>query len=201
MLQCNGSQYRTIGYATGGMSAWQNKFIIKEEELFLLVLLSPYASYPQGYGMRAISLPIKTGSVSGRTTIDLTTAASGSMGINIEGTAIISTTFADADGILIVSGEGSTLFDVTTEASAIAVLYATGTASVSMSLNHLTSYVDAYGWAGCNLGMVVSPTGTLTAIAIMGGDTIDDTLLTPASIWAYKTDIATKGDVYAAKFI
>lgn len=201
MLQRNGSQYRTIGYATGGLSAWQNKFIVKEEELFLLALLSPYASYPQGYGMRAISLPIKTGGISGRTTIGVTASANGSMGINIEGSSTISTTFANADGILVVSGEGTASFNITTDASSIAVLYATGSTTFNMNLNHLASFVDAYGWANCNLGMVVNLTGALTAIAIMEGDTVDDTVLTPASIWAYKPDVATKGDVYAASFL
>jgi hypothetical protein len=201
MLQRNGSQYRTIGYATGGLSAWQNKFIVKEEELFLLALLSPYASYPQGYGMRAISLPIKTGGMSGRATVDLVTIANGSMGINIEGNSTISTTFANADGILVVSGSGTASFNVTAGASSIAVLYGIGSTSFSMSLNHLASFVDAYGWANCALGMAVSPTGTLTAIAIMEGDTIDDTVLTPQAIWAYKPDVATKSDVFNAAML
>jgi hypothetical protein len=100
-----------------------------------------------------------------------------------------------------VSGQGTTSFNVTAQASSIAVLYAIGSTTFTMSLNHLASFVDAYGWANCALGIAVSPTGTLTAIAIMEGDTIDDTVLTPASIWAYKPDVATKGDVYASSFL
>ena len=62
-------------------------------------------------------------------------------------------------------------------------------------------YLDAYGFATANLDLLTTGNGTLKAIAICGGSTVDTSGLTPASIWAYKPDVALKADVYAAAFL
>lgn len=194
MLQRNGSQNRTIGYATGGLVGWQNKFIIKEEELFNIVSIDPYASYPQGNGMRAFMLPMKAGGISGRIDISVTSTASGSMGINIEGSADTSVFMGNADGILVVSGSGTAQSIITADGNMIAVLYAVGNATVSVNLNHLTSFVDAYGWANCELSLVANAQGSLTAIAVCSGDTVDETTnLTAKDVWEYYQRSLTTG--------
>lgn len=206
MLQRNGSQNITIGYATGGAIGWQNKFIIKEEELFNIVSIDPYASYPQGDGMKAFMLPMKAGAISGRIDINAYTTASGSMGINIEGTVSVSIDSNTPAMGLIVSGTGSSFVTLTSDASAIATLNGTGTASFTIGLNHLAMYVDADGYASASLGVVGNAYGTLSAIGVMSGDTVDSVALTPAAIWSYdlrtlSVNVATKGDVYAASFL
>lgn len=206
MLQRNGSQNRTIGYATGGAIGWQNKFIIKEEELFNIVSIDPYASYPQGNGMKAFMLPMKAGAISGLITVDIALTGSGAMGVNIEGTSTISIDTNEPSMGLIVSGVGSSTFEVTSSADAIAILYGIGSSTFTIGLNHLAMFVDADGYASASLGLVGAAYGTISALGYMGGDTVDDATLTPASIWSYDLrtltiDVATKGDVYAASFL
>ena len=46
-------------------------------------------------------------------------------------------------------------------------------------------YLDAYGFATANLDLLTSGNGTLRAIAVCGGSTVDTSGLSPASIWSY----------------
>jgi hypothetical protein len=194
MLQRNGSQLRTIGFATGGLSAWQNKQTIKEEELFNIVSVNNLVSYPQGYGMKSIMMPMKAGGISARIDNSIRATADGSMGINIDGVAYTSVFMSNADGLLVVSGSGTASSIITTDGNMIAVLYAVGDATVSINLNHLTSFVDAYGWANCELNLVANATGALTAVAICSGDTVDETTnLTAKDVWEYYQRSLTTG--------
>ena len=180
------SRYQTIGTLIGGQHVLTNKFKIKEEEWFGVTRISDTAGYPQGYGAKSFAMPLVSGAMSSSNDIEVTTNASGAMGVNAEATTDIGVLFANADAQLIVSGFGSTTFEVTSTASVVASLSAEASTSLTISMNHLAMYVDAYGWASANLDLVTSGSGTLRAIAICSGSTVDTSGLTPASIWAYQ---------------
>ena len=186
MLLRNGSQSVTVGVSTGGQSPWQSIRIIKEEEWFGVTRINEYASYPQGYGNNAFAMALSAGAISSRDDLAITTSASGAMGVNGEASTDISVIFANADAQLIVSGFGSAALSTTAQGSVIASLSGVASATFSFSMNHLAMFVDAYGYASANLDLVTSGNGTLRAIAICGGTTVDTSGLTPASIWAYQ---------------
>ena len=200
------SRYLTVGTSIGGANVLSNKFKIKEEEWFGVTRISEYAGYPQGYGGKSFAMPLSAGNLSSREDIAFTSQASGAMGVNAEANADISVIFANADAQLIVSGFGSASLSTTAQGSVIASLSGVASATFTISMNHLAMYVDAYGYATASLDLVTSGNGTLRAIAICGGSTVDTSGLTPASIWAYgdrtlTIDVATKGDVYASAFL
>ena len=180
------SRYLTVGTSIGGANVLSNKFKIKEEEWFGVTRISEYAGYPQGYGGKSFAMPLSAGNLSSREDIAFTSQASGAMGVNAEANADISVIFANADAQLIVSGFGSTSLSMTVEGSVIASLSGIASTTFSFSLNHLAMFVDAYGFASASLDLVTSGNGTLRAIAICGGTTVDTSGLTPASVWAYQ---------------
>ena len=187
MLQCNYSKLITTGSNIGGLSAASNKFFIKENEWFGVTRINKTAGYPEGYGAKSFVMPLKGGSVSSMVDVILTSNASGAMGVNAEGTAVFELPVANASLELIVSGEGGTTFAITTEGNTTASLNGTASTTFSFSLNHLAMYLDAYGFATANLDLLTTCNGTLRAIAICGGSTVDTSGLTPASIWSYST--------------
>ena len=191
----NNSRYLTVGTQIGGQHVLSNKFKIKEEEWFGVTRINEYAGYPQGYGGKSFAMPLTAGAVSVREDISVTANASGAMGVNADASTDISVIFVNADAQLIVSGIGSTSFEVTSTASVVASLSAEASTSFTISMNHLTMFVDAYGWASANLDLVTSGSGTLRAIAIMSGTTVDTSGLTPASIWNYQDRTLTALDV------
>ena len=191
----NNSRYQTVGTLIGGQHVLSNKFKIKEEEWFGVTRISDTAGYPQGYGAKSFAMPLTAGAVSVREDISITSNAYGAMGVNGEATITIEFPVANADAQLIVSGLGSTSFEITSSGSVVASLSGVGSTTFSFSLNHLAMFVDAYGWASAQLDTVTSCSGTLRAIAIMSGTTVDTSGLTPASIWNYQNRTLTALDV------
>ena len=159
------------------------------------------ASIPEGYGGKATILPFKAGGISTDDRSTITLSGYGAMGVNIEGSSSLSIDTNKPSGELIVSGSGTTTFVITTEGNTTASLNGSGSTTFSFSLNHLAMYLNAYGHANANIDVLTTGSGTLTAIAICSGSTVDTTGLTPASIWAYQPNVALKSDVYAAKFL
>ena len=190
-----GTRYRTLGTNIGGASVLSSKFRIKEEEWFGVTRINEYAGYPQGYGGKSFAMPLTSGAISVREDIILTSNASGAMGVNAEGTASFELPVANASLELIVSGEGATTFSITTEGNTTASLNGVASTTFSFSLNHLAMYLDAYGFATANLDLLTTGNGTLKAIAICGGSTVDTSGLTPASIWNYQDRTLTALDV------
>ena len=190
-----GTRYRTLGTNIGGAHVLSSKFRIKEEEWFGVTRISEYAGYPQGYGGKSFAMPLTSGAISVREDIILTSNASGAMGVNAEGTASFELPVANASLELIVSGEGGTTFAITTEGNTTASLNGIASTTFSFSLNHLAMFVDAYGYATANLDLLTTGSGTLKAIAICGGSTVDTSGLTPASIWNYQDRTLTALDV------
>ena len=190
-----GTRYRTLGTNIGGASVLSSKFSIKEEEWFGVTRINEYAGYPQGYGGKSFTMPLISGAISVREDIVLTASASGAMGVNAEGTASFELPVANASLELIVSGQGSTTFVITTEGNTTASLNGVASTTFSFSLNHLAMYLDAYGFATANLDLLTTSNGTLKAIAICGGSTVDTSGLTPASIWNYQDRTLTALDV------
>lgn len=201
MLQRNYSQLITTGSNIGGQSTVSNKFFIKENEWFGVTRISETAGYPEGYGAKSFAMPLTSGAMSAREDITITSNASGSMGVNAEGTASFELPVANASLELIVSGNGTTAFIITTEGNTTASLNGSASTTFSFSLNHLAMYLNAYGYASANIDVLTTGSGTLRAIAICSGSTVDTTGLTPASIWAYQPNVALKSDVYAARFL
>lgn len=193
MLQCNYSKLITTGSNIGGLSAVSNKFFIKENEWFGVTRINETAGYPEGYGSKSFAMPLKSGSISTLADVDLFASGSGSMGINIEATSDLSLFFGDAFGDLIVSGEGSASFEVTTTGNVIAGLF--GIASASYSVTASNNSVFADGYASAQLDIITNGQGQLTAIAICGGNSVDVSGLTPASIWSYGDRTLTSIDV------
>ena len=179
------SRYQTVGTLIGGQHVLTNKFKIKEEEWFGVTRISDTAGYPQGYGGKSFAMPLSAGSLSSREDIVFTSQASGAMGVNAEATTDISVIFANADAQLIVSGFGDATLSLSADGSVVASLSGQASTTFSISLNHLAMFVDAYGYATANLDLVTSGSGTLRAIAICSGSTVDTSGLTPASIWSY----------------
>ena len=190
-----GTRYRTLGTNIGGASVLSSKFRIKEEEWFGVTRINEYAGYPQGYGGKSFAMPLTSGAMSVREDIILTSNASGAMGVNAEGTASFELPVANASLELIVSGQGATTFSITTDGNTTASLNGTASTTFSFSLNHLAMYLDAYGFATANLDLLTTGNGTLKAIAICGGSTVDTSGLTPASIWNYQDRTLTALDV------
>ena len=188
-----GTRYRTLGTNIGGASVLSSKFKIKEEEWFGVTRISETAGYPEGYGSKSFAMPLKSGSISTLADVDLFASGSGSMGINIEATSDLSFFFGDAYGDLIVSGEGAASFEVTTTGNVIAGLF--GIASASYSVTASNNSVFADGYASAQLDIVTNGQGQLTAIAICGGNSVDVSGLTPASIWSYGDRTLTSIDI------
>lgn len=164
------------------------------------------SSLPNGYGGKAFYLPMKAGGVSTSERVSIALTGSGAMGINIEGSSSFTVDNNTPNMGLIVSGIGTSTFDVSSTASAVATLNGIGSSIFVIGLNHLAMYVDADGYASASLGVVGNAYGTLSAIGVMSGDTIDSVALTPAAIWSYdlrtlSVNVATKGDVYAAAML
>ena len=195
MLQRNYSKLITTGSNIGGLSSVSNKFFIKDNEWFGVTRINETAGYPEGYGSKSFAMPLKAGSVSSMVEVIITSSASGAMGVNAEGTASFELPVANASLELIVSGEGSTTFAITTEGNTTASLNGIASTTFSFSLNHLAMYLDAYGFATANLDLLTTGNGTLKAIAICGGSTVDTSGLTPASIWNYQDRTLTALDV------
>lgn len=193
MLQSNYSKLITTGSNIGGLSAVSNKFFIKEPEWFGVTRISETAGYPEGYGTKSFVMPLKSGSISTLADVDLFASGSGSMGINIEATSDLSFFFGDAYGDLIVSGEGTASFEVTTTGNIIAGLF--GIASASYSVTATNNSVFADGYASAQLDIITSGQGQLTAIAVCGGNSVDVSGLTPASIWNYGDRTLTSIDI------
>lgn len=189
------SRYLTVGTSIGGANVLSSKFKIKEEEWFGVTRINEYAGYPQGYGNKAFAMALSAGAISSRDDLALTASASGAMGVNGEANADLSVIFANADAQLIVSGFGSTSLAFDAQGSVIASLSGTASTTFSFSMNHLAMYVDAYGFASAQLDLITSSNGTLRAIAICGGSTVDTSGLTPASIWNYQDRTLTALDV------
>ncbi len=189
----NNSRYLTVGTQIGGQHVLTNKFKIKEEEWFGVTRINETAGYPEGYGSKSFAMPLKSGSISTLADVDLFASGSGSMGINIEATSDLSFFFGDAYGDLIVSGEGTASFDVTTTGNVIAGLF--GIASASYSVTASNNSVFADGYASAQLDIVTNGQGQLTAIAICSGNSVDTSGLTPASIWSYGDRTLTSIDI------
>ena len=154
---------------------------------------SSKASIPEGYGGKATILPYVAGNVSSSESTTISMSGYGSMGINIEGSVSTSVWFADADGKLIVSGQGSSTVSLVSNANVTASMNGTASATFTISLNHLSMMLDAYGYATANLDIVTAGQGTLRAIAVCEGSTVDTSGLTPASVWAYSNRTLTSG--------
>ena len=191
----NNSRYLTVGTQIGGAHVLTNKFKIKEEEWFGVTRINEYAGYPQGYGGKSFAMPLTAGAVSSREDITIISSGYGAMGVNAEASTDISGFMGNADGQLIVSGFGDTTFEITSSGSVVASLSAEASTSFTINMNHLAMYVDAYGWASAQLDIVTSGSGTLMAIAIMSGTTVDTSGLTPASIWNYQDRTLTSINV------
>lgn len=159
------------------------------------------ASIPEGYGGKATILPFKAGGISTDDRSTITISGYGAMGVNIEGSSSFAIDTNNPYGELIVSGKSTTAFVITTEGNTTASLNGSGSTTFSFSLNHLAMYLNAYGYANANIDVLTTGSGTLKAIAICSGSTVDTTGLTPASIWAYQPNVALKSDVYAARFL
>ena len=182
----NNSRYLTVGTQIGGQHVLSNKFKIKEEEWFGVTRIDAKAGYPQGYGGKSFAMPLQSGALSVREDISITSNAYGAMSVNGEATITIEFPVANADAQLIVSGLGSTSFEITSSGSVVASLSGVGSTSFTINLNHLAMFVDAYGFAIAQLNVITSCSGTLTGKAICSGSTVDTSGLTPASIWGYQ---------------
>ena len=193
MLQCNYSKLITTGSNIGGLSAVSNKFFIKENEWFGVTRINETAGYPEGYGSKSFAMPLKSGSISTLADVDLFASGSGSMGINIEATSDISLFFGDAYGDLIVSGFGSASFDIQSTGNVIAGLFGIASSSISFTASNNSVFAD--GYASAQLDIVTSGQGQLTAIAVCGGNSVDVSGLTPASIWSYGDRTLTSIDI------
>lgn len=167
----------------------------RDEIILGLGSFSLKASAPDGYGIIGYEKAIRDGNISAKENISVSSTASGAMGVNAEATITIEFPVANADAQLIVSGLGSTSFEITSTGSVVASLNGVGSTTFSFSLNHLAMFVDAYGFAIAQLNLLTSGSGTLTAKAICGGTTVDTSGLTPASIWNYQDRTLTALDV------
>lgn len=193
MLQSNYSKLITTGSNIGGLSAVSNKFFIKENEWFGVTRINETAGYPEGYGSKSFAMPLKSGSISTLADVDLFASGSGSMGINIEATSDLSFFFGDAYGDLIVSGFGSASFDIQSTGNVIAGLFGIASSSISFTASNNSVFAD--GYASAQLDIVASGQGQLTAIAVCGGNSVDVSGLTPASIWSYGDRTLTSIDI------
>ena len=193
MLQSNYSKLITTGSNIGGLSAVSNKFFIKENEWFGVTRINETAGYPEGYGSKSFAMPLKSGSISTLADVDLFASGSGSMGINIEATSDLSLFFGDAYGDLIVSGVCTASFEVTTTGNVIAGLFGIASSSISFTASNNSVFAD--GYASAQLDIVTNGQGQLTAIAICGGNSVDVSGLTPASIWSYGDRTLTSIDI------
>ena len=153
------------------------------------------ASIPEGYGGKATILPYVAGGISTDDRSTITLSGYGAMGVNIEGSSSLSIDTNNPSGELIVSGSGTTTFVITTEGNTAASLNGSGSTTFSFSLNHLAMYLNAYGYASANIDVLTTGSGTLKAIAICSGSTVDTSGLTPASIWNYQDRTLTALDV------
>ena len=156
---------------------------------------SALADFPSGYGFEGYMGANKAGGIGASRFFEVTATASGAMGVNAEATTTLTISANDLVGELIVSGEGSTTITMTAEGSVVASLNGGGSTTFTISLNHLAMFVDAYGYATANLDLLTTCNGTLRAIAICSGSTVDTSGLTPASIWAYQDRTLTALDV------
>ena len=191
----NNTRYLTVGTQIGGQHVLTSKFKIKEEEWFGVTRINEYAGYPQGYGGKSFAMPLTAGAVSSREDITIISSGYGAMGVNAEASTDISGFMGNADGQLIVSGFGDTTFEITSSGSVVASLSAEASTSFTINMNHLAMYVDAYGWASAQLDLITNSSGTLRAIAICSGSTVDTSGLTVASIWNYQDRTLTALDV------
>ena len=192
MLQPNHSKLICQGNNIGA-GAIPSLFYIKEPEWFGVTRISETAGYPEGYGAKSFVMPLKSGSISTLADVDLFASGSGSMGINIEATSDLSFFFGDAYGDLIVSGEGSASFEVTTSGNVIAGLFGIASSSISFTASNNSVFAD--GYASAQLDIVTNGHGQLTAIAVCGGNSVDVSGLTPASIWSYGDRTLTSIDI------
>lgn len=151
------------------------------------------ASMPDGYGLIGYEKAIKAGNISSTNQITFSSVGSGSMGINIEATSDLSLFFGDAYGDLIVSGQGSASFGIQSAGNVIAGLYGIGSASYVITASNNSVFAD--GYASAQLDIITSGQGQLTAIAICGGNSVDTSGLSPASIWSYGDRTLTSIDI------
>lgn len=153
------------------------------------------SDFPSGYGFDGFQGAAKAGNMGSTKFLEVTANAQGTMGVNLEGTSSISFSCGDAIGELIVSGSGNVGIAISAEGGVVASLNGAGSTTFTVSMNHLAMFVDAYGFASAQLDLITSGSGTLRAIAICSGSTVDVSGLTPASIWAYGDRTLTALDV------
>ena len=184
------SRYLTVGTSIGGANVLSNKFKIKEEEWFGVTRISEYASYPQGYGSKSFAMPLRAGAMSVR--IDAKLNLSASLGTAVKSsTTISSTSILEASGGLIVLG-GVTL---NAASSMTASMSGKINGSVSFlatsSFNITTNYMRATCEMSCGLDAITTMNATISAKANMSSSSADNSVLSPASIWAYSNRTLT----------
>lgn len=144
--------------------------------------LQPLASNPAGHlSPSAWMLPQTGGAMASYAEAGLTISASGAgaMGINIEGAASFSISFADAAGELIVSGAGTASFSISASGSAVATLNGSGSASMAFGAS---GSIGALAWGYGDASMTFSGSLTPYAVGNMQGTTDVSTEITNDSV-------------------
>jgi hypothetical protein len=203
MLLGNGNLLNKLPLAQIGGVASNSRHLNVSMPMVGTGLFDNKTAIPNGYGGRAIVLPMKAGGISGSSTITLTPIGSGALGMNGVGSATVVLTTSGI-GSLISSGTGTATLSLTASGVGSASIYGIGVANISLSASNALS-PSAIGHCEGYSSLSIQSNGTITAKGHMIGSTIDTTSLTPATIWSYDnrtltTDVATKGDVWGSKF-
>lgn len=150
-------------------------------------ITSDLASVPSGGRHPVVWIhPQKAGAIASRYEADFAISASGSgaMGLNADGSASFTISFAPAAGDLVVSGAGTASFTITTTANAVATLNGTGSASFAFDA---TAQKSALAWGESLASFAISATltpyatGNMIGSTEFGGDMTEATIAT--AVW------------------
>jgi hypothetical protein len=138
---------------------------------------------PSGYSGRAYVLAVKRGGLAAFSGLQITSSATGGLGLPGFGDASISFIVDDATGQLISSGSGTALLSFTAaNALLTASISGLGTASLTLATN--APLLGAKAGAVGSASFVITGTLTPYAIGSMTGSTVDTSVLTVDTIAA-----------------
>ena len=161
-------------------------------------ITSDIASVPSG-GRHPVVwiMPQKAGAIASRYEADFALSASGSgaMGLNADGSASFTISFAPAAGDLVVSGAGTASFTITTTANAVATLNGTGSAEMVFTATALKSAL-AWGESLASFSITGSltpyATGSMIGSTEFGGELTENSIAT--AVWAKVIEAGYTGE-------
>lgn len=142
-------------------------------------------------------MPRKAGGLASRFEGDFAIGASGSgaMGLNADGSASFTISFAPASGDLVVSGAGTASFTITTTANAVATLNGTGSASFAFDA---TAQKSALAWGESLASFTISgdltpyATGSMIGSTEFGGELTENSIA--SAVWAKVIEAGYTGE-------